>query len=153
MKGEHMLTKGQFIPVIGLLATIGAAGYMVTRVSAQNAPAPVDLRQAATAELRDAQDRVVLAGAFMVNDEDDDDIERKAALKANGTPADAAGVAEVEFARQAALEQEVEFAGTRLAAGTTYRLMIDGREVLSGVAKRDGDLELEATVPIPGARP
>ena len=147
-----MLTKRQLIPAIGLLATIGAAGYMVTRVNAQNATAPVDLRQAAAAELRDAQDRVVLTGSFMINDEDDDDIERKAAMKPSGTPADAAGVAEVEFARQAPVEQEVEFSGSKLVAGTTYRLMIDGREVLSGVAERDGDLELDAKVPIPGAR-
>ena len=147
-----MLTNRQIIPTIGLLATIGAAGYMVTRVNAQNATTPVDLRQAATAELRDAQNQVVLTGAFMINDEDDEDIERKAAMKPSGTPADASGVAEVEFARQAPVEQEVEFSGGKLAVGTTYRLMIDGREVLSGMAERDGDLELEARVPVPGAR-
>lgn len=148
-----MLTKRQFIPIAGLLATIGAAGYMVTRADAQNAAEPADLRNAMTAELRDAQDRVVLTGSFMTNDEDDaEDIERKAALQPGGTPADASGTAEVEFARQTPVEQEVEFSGRKLAPGTTYRLMIDGRQVLTGVAERDGDLELEAKVAIPGAR-
>jgi hypothetical protein len=147
-----MFKNRQYIPIAGLLATIAGAGYLVTRADAQNAAEPVDLRNAMTAELRDAQDRVVLAGSFMVNEEDDDDIERKAALKPGGTPADASGTAEVEFARQTPVEQDVEFSGSKLAAGATYRLMIDGRQVLSGVAERDGDLELEAKVAIPGAR-
>ena len=147
-----MFTKRQFIPIAGLLATIAGSGYIVTRANAQNAAPPADLRTAMSAELLDAQGRAVLRGAFMVDDDNDtEDIERKATLTAADSGVTATGVAEVEFARQTPVEQEVEFSGQRLQPNATYRLVIDGREVLTGVAERDGDLELERKIPIPGA--
>ena len=144
-----MLTKPQLIPIAGLLATIAAAGYMVTRTHAQNAVQPVDLRTAMSAELLDSQGRAVLRGSFD-DDDDTEDIERKATLTASDSGVTASGVAEVEFARQAPVDQEVEFSGERLQPNASYRLIIDGREVLTGVAERDGDLELERKIPIPG---
>ena len=146
-----MLTIPQFIPIAGLLATIAGAGYMVTRAHAQNGVQPVDLRTAMSAELLDAQGRAVLRGSFMLDDDHDtEDIERKATLTASDSGVRASGVAEVEFARQAPVEQEVEFSGERLQPNASYRLIIDGREVLTGVAERDGDLELERKIPVPG---
>jgi hypothetical protein len=146
-----MIDRRQTLPVAGPLATIVAAAYMVVQLHAQ-ASEPIDLRNVATAELRDAQGQVVLSGPFMLDDEDDtDDVERKAALQPAGSDPDAAGVAEVEFARERPVEQEVEFSGRNLQPGASYTLVLDGRDVITGVAERDGDLDLDRDVPIPGA--
>ena len=148
-----MIKRQQTLSAAGLVATIAASAYMVVQLNAQNPAAePIDLRNVATAEIRDAQGQVVLSGPFMLDDEDDaEDVERKAALLPTGADADASGVAEVEFARQNPVEQEVEFSGRNLQAGVRYTLVLDGREVISGVAERDGELELDRDVPIPGA--
>ena len=148
-----MINGRQIIEAGGLLATIVAAAYVVVQLNAQDPAAePIDLRTVATAELRDAEGQVVLSGAFMLDDEDDaEDVERKAALLPTGADANASGVAEVEFAKQTPVEQEVEFSGRNLQAGVRYTLVLDGREVISGVAERDGELELDRDVPIPGA--
>ena len=147
-----MINGRQILPAAGLLATIVAAAYLVVQLNAQNPPAePIDLRNVATAEIRDAQGQVVLSGQFMLDDGDDaEDVERKAALQST-TGTQASGVAEVEFATQNPVEQEVEFSGRNLQAGARYTLVLDGRDVIAGVAERDGDLELEREVPIPGA--
>jgi hypothetical protein len=141
------------LPAAGVLATIVAAAYGVVQLNAQDPAAePIDLRHVATAEIRDAQGQVVLSGQFMLDDGDDaEDVERKAALQPTGADADASGVAEVEFAKQNPVEQEVEFSGRNLQAGVRYTLVLDGRDVIAGVAERDGELELERDVPVPGA--
>jgi hypothetical protein len=87
----------------------------------------------------------------MAEEQDDaEEVERKAALQSSSTGAQASGVAEVEFAREQPVEQEVEFTGRNLQAGARYTLVVDGHEVLAGVAGRNGTLELEREVPIPG---
>lgn len=149
-----MRNQGQALPFAGLSATILAAVYMVVQLHGQGSGIAdsVDLRNATTAELRDAQGQVVLTGSFMAEDEDDaEDVERKAALQSSGTGTQASGVAEVEFAREKPVEQELEFDGRNLQAGARYTLVVDGHEVLAGVAGRNGRLELERNVPIPGA--
>ena len=149
-----MRNRGQTLPVAGLSVTILVAAYMVVQLHGQGSTIAesVDLRNAATAELRDAQGQVVLSGSFMVEEEDDaEDIERKASLQSSSTGTQASGVAEVEFARENPVEQEVEFAGRNLQAGTRYTLVVDGHDVLTGVAGRNGTIELERNVPIPGA--
>ena len=149
-----MRNQGQALPFAGLSATMLFAGYMVVQLHAQGSGVAesVDLRNAATAELRDAQGQVVLSGSFMAEEQDDaEEIERKAALQSSSTDAQASGVAEVEFARERPVEQEVEFTGRNLQAGARYTLVVDGHDVLSGVAERNGTLELERDVPIPGA--
>lgn len=148
-----MIEKRQMLPAAGLLATIVAAAYVVVQLNAQGPTAePIDLRNVATAELKDAQGLIVLSGTFMLDDEDDaEDVERKAALQPITPGVKALGVAEVEYARQQPVEQEVEFSGRNLQPGVRYALVLDGREVISGVAERDGELELDMDVPIPGA--
>ena len=148
-----MINGRQILPAAGVLATTVAAAYVVVQLNAQDpATEPIDLRNVATAEIRDAQGQVVLSGQFMLDDGNDtEDVERKAALQPSGADADASGVAEVEFAKQNPDEQEVEFSGRNLQAGARYTLVLDGRDVIAGVAERDGDLELERDVPIPGA--
>jgi hypothetical protein len=148
-----MIKRHQMLPAAGLLATIVAPAYMVLQLNAQEPAAePIDLRNVTTAEIRDAQGQVVLSGQFMLDDGDDaEDVERKAALQPTGADADASGVAEVEFAKQNPVDQEVEFSGRNLQAGARYTLVLDGRDVIAGVAEGDGELELETDVAIPGA--
>jgi hypothetical protein len=148
---QDMIKTRQTFAVGGLLAVIAMAAYMVVQLSAQNPAPSADLRNAQTAELRDAQGQVVLSGQFVAVEEDDDDVERKAVMQPTGADADAAGEAEVEFAKDAPTEQEVEFAGRSLQAGARYTLMIDGVEVAAGSADRGGELEVEQAVGIPGA--
>ena len=73
------------------------------------------------AQVRDAQGQVVLQGQFMPPDEEDDDVERHATLAPTGVDADAAGEAEVEFAKAAPTSQEVEFSVTNLRRAPASR--------------------------------
>src|SRR5919109_565751 len=94
------------IPIAAIAVLIVVAGYVVVRFNAQEATIQsADFRNAATAEVRDAQGQVVLRGSFMLAEEEDDDIERKAALATAG--GDVRGEAEVEFATEMPVEQEV----------------------------------------------
>lgn len=131
----------QWFPVAGLGATIALAGYMVAQLHAQ---VPVaDLSTAAIAEVRDAQGQVVLRGQFVVVDEDDDDLERKAALQPTGVDADAAGEAEVEISGSLPVTQEVELSIRNLESGATYAFLIDVQEVAMVTTDRRGRAEVE----------
>ena len=150
-----MSNKRQVIPIAGLLGTVGVACYMVIQLSAQAAPnATGDFRNAAMAEIRDAQGRTVLQGQFAVVPEDDDDIERKATLKPTGVDADAKGEAEVEFAKTGEDNQEIEFSATGLDAGATFTCVIDGQTLATVTADKSGKAEVELDVKMssPSAR-
>ena len=134
--------------VVGV-ALIAGGGYAVARLNPQEAILSADFRNAATAEIRDSRGDVVLRGTFMLVEEEDDDIERKAAL-ARPTGGEAIGEAEVEFATEMPTDQEVEFAARELAAGVTYSLVVDGRRVASVVADPRGRIAVELKVPLPG---
>jgi hypothetical protein len=121
-----------WVPGLGLIATVAAAFYMVVHVHAQTA----DYRNAAFAEVRDAQGQVVLRGQFMVVDEDDDDVERKAELAQTGVDGDATGEAEVEYDKANPDPQEIEFSIRNVQPGATYTFVIDNIEV--GTATADG---------------
>ena len=60
-----MNDKRQAIPIVGLLATIAAAVYMVVQLNGQERVPAGDFTNAATAEVRDAQGQVVLRGQFV----------------------------------------------------------------------------------------
>ena len=94
-----MSNARQMIPIGGLAGTFAVAVYMVTQLHAQTAAPAFDFTNAAVAEVHDAEGQIVLRGQFAVVDEqdNDDDVERKAALQAAGADADAVGEAEVEF--------------------------------------------------------
>ena len=97
------------------------ATYMVVQISGQGTPALTgNFTNAAVAEVRDGQGRVVLQGQFLSSEEDDDDIERKATLKST-VGANAAGEAEVEFAKSAPASQEIEFSVSGLQPGRRSR--------------------------------
>jgi hypothetical protein len=139
-------------PILATASLIAiAALYFGSGAAAQSsAPQPVDLRNAAAAEMRDGQGQVILKGDFTSVDEDDDDTERKAVLKSVANTK-ASGNAEIEYANKEPKEQEVEFAGRDLTPGATYVLAIDGHDVATATADKGGRLEIEVTVPLPGA--
>jgi hypothetical protein len=140
----------QFVMVGGILSTVGLVAYMVVQLSGQAAAATGDFTNAATAEVRDAQGQAVLRGQFAAVEEDDDDVERKATLEPTGLDADAAGEAEVEFAKGGAVEQEVEFSVRNLQPGAAYTFVIDGNNVATATADGRGRAEVELTVRMPG---
>ena len=146
-----MPNKVQVIPVIGLLCTVAVVGYMVVQLNGQATAPTGDYTNASVAEVRDAQGQVMLRGQFTVVEEEDDDIERKAVLEQTGIDADAAGEAEVEFAKAAPTVQEVEFSARNLQPGATFTFVIDGHDVATATADRRGNAEVELEVRLPGA--
>lgn len=146
-----MLSKRTTVlAAVAIVAMLGAGGYLVGRFNAQETVRSADFRNATTAEIRDSHGTVVLHGTFMLVEEEDDDIERKAAL-ARTTGADVLGEAEVEFATEMPADQEVEFAAKGLTGGMTYMLIVDGRQVAAVVADTRGRIAVEVRVPLPGA--
>jgi len=145
-----MKIKRQFIPIAGLLSVMAIVAYVVVQLSAQAPAATGDFTNAAIAEVRDAQGQVVLRGEFVLADEDDDDIERKAALAPTGVDADAKGEAEVEFAKTAPADQEIEFSVQNLQPGTALTFVIDGKDVAAATADKQGRAEVEVEVKLPG---
>ena len=147
-----MSNTRQMIPIAGLAGILAFAVYMVTQLHAQTTVPAADFTNAASAEVQDSQGQIVLRGQFAVADEQDgDDVERKADLQPAGTDPDAAGDAEVEFAKSAPAQQEIEFSVRNLAAGTSVTFLIDGHVIGQASVDRRGRAELEVDVPGPGA--
>ncbi len=147
------ISTRRLITIAGPIAIAGLVIYMVTRLHAQATPEAFDFMNAATAEVHDAQGQVLLKGQFsVVSDQSDDDTERKAVLQPAGADADAAGEAEVEFAKNAPKHQEVEFKVQQLESGSSVTFLIDGRVVGRSSVDDRGRAELDLEVPIPGAR-
>jgi hypothetical protein len=141
----------QIIPIAGFLATAAFALYMVTQLHAQPAMPAVDFTKAAIAEVQDAQGQIVLRGEFaLVDEQDDDDVERKASLQAVGANAEAAGEAEVEFAKDAPAKQEIEFSVRNLPAGTVT-FFVDGQAIGQASVDRSGRADIDVEVAMPGA--
>ena len=116
------------------------------------APAPTgDFTKAATAQVRDAQGQIVLQGQFREPVEEDGGLERRATLAQTGVDTDAAGEAEVEFEKDAPTQQEVEFTVQNLQPDATFTFVIDGTDVASAKADRNGRAEVELSVKMPGA--
>lgn len=112
--------------------------------------AAADFTKAVLAEVRNAQGQVVLSGKFAVNEEDDDDIERKAPLTATSVDPDAAGEAEVEFSPTGNdRRQEVEFSVRNVQPGGVFTLLIDGKIFATVTADSNGKAALERDVPLP----
>jgi hypothetical protein len=133
----------------GLFATMVMCVYMVAQLDAQAPALSADLRSAATAQVR-AQGQVVLEGQFAAVDEDDDDVERKAALAPITGATTGSGEAEVEFDRDAPTMQEVEFSVENLTPGTAVTFVVDGHEVATATTDNRGRAEIEVDVPLPG---
>ena len=138
------------ISLAALATAIAAASVLGIYLNAQGGPQlQADFTNAAVAEVRNAQGAVVLRGDFIRNDEDDDDIERKAVLKAAGPDADATGDAEVEFPKTAVVVQEIEFSVKNLTPGATYTFVIDGKTVTTAKTGKDGSANVDLDVKMP----
>ena len=142
-----MQLNNQFIPIVGLGVIIAAGAYMVVHLHSQEANAiRGNFTNAQQAEVRDAQGQAILQGPFVQVDEEDEDMERKAALKATGIDPDASGEAEVEFAKAAPTSQEIEFTLRGLDPGAAYTLVIDGQSLTTVKADTRGRVEIELDV-------
>jgi hypothetical protein len=137
---------------------IGAAMIVATLAACMSSPRgaqesqgePADFTAAQQAEVRDAQGRVVLRGTFAVNQEDDDDVERKAPLTPTDIDADATGEAEVEISGTGnGRRQEVEFAVNNVQAGGVFTFLIDGKVFGTATADAKGRAAHERDVPLP----
>jgi hypothetical protein len=148
-----MRIPSQLIPFGGLVATIVAAAYAVVQLSGQTQTPTRDFTNAATAQVRDAQGQIVLQGDFMPPVEEDGGLERRATLAATGVDPDAGGEAEIEFAKTAATEQEVEFTVQNLPPGASFTFVIDGTDVASATTDRQGRAEVELDIRMPGTTP
>ena len=147
-----MTDRRQLIPLAGLAVTMAVVAYTVIQLGAQVPTVTGDFSNAAVAEARDSQGQVVLRGQFVVEDEDDDDVERKAELKPTGVDADATGEAEVEFdADRPATTQEIEFTIRNVQPGAVFTFVIDGQDVTTGTANDRGTVEAELEVKRAGA--
>ena len=144
-----MRDKRHVIPAGGFLATVAFAVYMVTQLNGQGPAPQANFTNATIAEVRDAQGQLVLRGQFALADEQDDDVERKAVLEPTGVDADAAGEAEIEFAKAAPATQEVEFSVRNLQAGVVFTFVIEGIDVATATSDRQGRAEVEFDVRTP----
>ena len=142
--------KRQANPIAVLLGTLAVAAYMVVQLNGQERAPTGNFTNAVTAEVRDPQGQVVLRGQFVLADEQDDDIELRATLGPTGIDADAAGDAEVEFAKANPTKQEIEFSVRNLPAGVAFTFVIDGIDLATATADRRGRAEVEVDVLQPG---
>lgn len=140
-----MSINRQVIPVAGLAATAAMAIYMVVHLNAQT-QVTGDFTNAAIAEVRDAQGAVVLRGQFAADEDDDGEIERRAALQPAGADADASGEAEIEFNKTSPATQEIEFSAKNLEPKMAYTFAIDGVEVATATANARGRVEVEVDI-------
>jgi hypothetical protein len=111
-----------------------------------------DYRNAAAAEIRNAQGDVLLKGTFAPADTDDDgEVERLAKLTPASAATGLAGEAEVEYQKDDPNVLVVEFLVTGAPAGAVLTLFVDGKSVMSATADDKG--RAEAEVNIRAARP
>jgi hypothetical protein len=132
----------------GLIATVVMATIAVAQLSGEPAAQITgDFRNAAVAEVHDAQGQVLLRGDFAVVDGDDaGEVERHAKLTSSAQHIKATGEAEVEYQTDDPTEQEVELTVTGLTAGTAITFMIDGKRVSTATADKRGGVDIELAV-------
>jgi hypothetical protein len=128
-----------------------ASALLVDTLDAQGVALPADtpdLSNASLVEVKDGSGLVVLAGQLNEIPEDDDDVERKAELRGSGISAGATGFAEVEVTKtNNQIDQEVELSVSKLAAGATYSVLVDGKQLGTFQTNKDGNAEIELTTP------
>lgn len=135
--------------IVAALVAIGADqlyGQKVSQISG-------DFRNATTAEVLDAQGQPLLRGSFAPVDADDKgEVERLATLSPVHPGSGAAGEAEVEYQTDDPATQEIELKATGVAPGSQVSLVIDGTNVASATADKNGKVELEIEAKVGAAR-
>jgi hypothetical protein len=144
-----MMITRQWIPIGGLLATFAVASYGVVQLHGQAQAPTADLTKAAVVQVKNAQGQIVLQGDFQPPAEEDGDIERRATLTSTGVDADAAGEAEIEFAKTGATTQEVEFEVRNVQPGVTFTFVVDGLDLASATSDRRGRADADVDVRMP----
>jgi hypothetical protein len=134
----------------GLMVMMAFAVAMVVHISGQEqAQVNGDFRNAVTAEVREAQGKVLLRGTFAPVDADDDnEIERLAKLAPTEPGGKASGEAEVEYSKNTPNTQEIEFQVSGVAARAVVTLVLDGKAVISATADDNGYAEAEVDVSV-----
>ena len=136
--------------IVALVTVVALGSALGIYLDAQGtAQLQANFTNAALAEVRDGQGTLVLRGDFVLATEEDDDVERKAVLKAAGADTDATGDAEVEFPTTAVVVQEVEFSVKNLTPGATYAFVIDGKTVATEKTGKDGSASVDLKVKMP----
>ena len=133
------------VSIGALVLTLALAVVGVVQLSGQKA-APIngDFRNAAVAEVQDAQGQPLLRGSFIAADGDDqDEVERKAALAPVTAGSAAKGEAEVEYDVNAPATQDIELSASGLTAGAQVSLVIDGTTIATATADRNGTVEID----------
>jgi hypothetical protein len=150
-----MKKRTRLILMLAALLIGGGVGsvLLIDTLNAQGVALPADTPDLSTASMVEVKDNaglVVLAGQLVEIPEDDDDVERKAELKGSGISAGAAGFAEVEVAKDNnRIDQEVEVSVSRLIAGATYSVFVDGKQLGTFQTNKDGNAEVELNTPQP----
>ena len=140
------MSKVERASIAGLFAVAALATVAVVQSSGQ-AAVNGDFRNAATAEVHDAQGNVIARGTFTpVDSEDAGEVERVAALTATTSGGKETGEVEVEYATDKPAEQEVELSMTGATAGAEVVLVVDGQRVLTAKAGNNGRVDAEVTV-------
>ena len=112
-----------------------------------------DFRNASTAEVRDAQGKVLLRGTFATGAGDQDAVERQAALTATADGGQATGDAEIEYSKAEPNMQEIEFEVSGVPARAIVTLVLDGRDVISATATTRAARKPKSTSPARKGRP
>ncbi len=100
-------------------------------------PSGVDLSTAQKVEIQDSAGQVVLSGTFE---------DHKAKLAGTGANAKAEGSVDLEIEKKGnAVKQEVEANVEELAASTSYKIVIDGKEVATFTTDDKGKREMKYT--------
>ena len=144
-----MKTRVEKIAAAGLLATGVFAVSMIVHLDGQQQSNQAgDFRNAAIAEIRDSQGAVLLRGNFAPAPGDEDEVERLATLTATEHGGAASGKAEIEYRKDSAMTQEVEFEVTQAPPHAVLTLVIDGTAVVNATADQKGRAEAEVDVAI-----
>lgn len=138
------------IPVVGMIIVLSYAAIKVMTSQADEIerslpPSITNLADAATIEIKTESGEVALSGNFTASSSKPDEVERKAVLTGAGAYANASGKAEIEISKMknGAVGQELEIEVSRLAAGTTFSLFVDGQEVGTFTTDAKGGAEIE----------
>jgi len=142
------MNKVQIALLSGLVAVCAAATIAVVQLDGEQASSIAgDFRNAAVAEVHDAQGQVLLRGTFVSAESDDEgEVERLATMTAASPDVTASGEAEVEYETNAPSEQEVELTLTGVTAGAEINFVIDGQRVATTKADQRGRVAIEVAV-------
>ncbi len=137
------------LPIIGMAIIIGVAAIAVATGDADEVKHPLpatlsNLADVKMVEIKDGGDQVILSGSFSAAIQSGGESERKAALTSTGADPDARGEAEIDIAtKDGVTSQELDLEVNNLAADASFKLFVDGQEIVAFTTSPKGDAELE----------